>query len=145
MNTPERMYLLDGNEHGHDDYGALYESDIEPDLTEDPGPHLRPIEVEEWTVKAGRDLMPTADIIVERIADDLYEEGGEFADRAIESIADDDAVTAAAEQLLDAMARHCHYFLADKRVATHTISWDAEGQPLWNGKRMYRKRADATA
>lgn len=143
MSIPERMYVLDGNERGHDDCGALYECDIEPDLVEDPGPHLKPIEVEEWTVKAGRDLMPRADIIVERIAEDLYEDGGEFADRAIEAIADDDAVTAAAEKLLDAMARHCSYFLANKRVATHTISWDAQGEPLWNGERMYRPRVPA--
>lgn len=143
MTTPERMYLIDGNKRGHDDYVTLYETDIEPNLTEDLGPHLRPIEVEEWTVKGGRDLMPSADIIVERITEDLYEEAGDFAGWAIEAIADDDAVTAAAEKLLDAMARHCHYFLADKRVATHTISWDVGSEPLWNGERMYPKHYQA--
>ena len=29
------------------------------------------------------------------------------------------------------------YWIADKRVAEHTVTWDAEGEPLIDGARLY--------
>jgi hypothetical protein len=136
----DRMFIIDGDDLGYADYAELYETAIEPDLCEDPGPHLRPIVVQEWTTRTGRQLLPLAADVVERICEQVGDDVGEVADDWHATVQSDDAVTAAAEQLPAALARHVTFFLGDRRVADHTISWDADGRPLWDGTPIYGKR-----
>jgi hypothetical protein len=54
----------------------------------------------------------------------------------------DPVVLAAAEALRTALVeRATPYWIADKRVGEHVVTWDAEGEPLVDGQPMYVRRA----
>lgn len=133
--VPERLYGLRDSEQYHDDPASVYESEIEPFVDEHD---RRPWEIEEWTVRRPIDLVPRADWMLEwmaeHIADELCDEYG-YVDASMKH----PEVVAAAEALRESIAAHTTYFQCDQLVAKHTLSWDDQGEPLYDGEPMYRK------
>lgn len=143
MSGPERMFCLHGDERGYPDVAALYEMVVDPDLDEDPGPQTPPVLVEEYTTRTGRDLVPGTDVIVERIAEMVWDEAGDLANDWHDRVQTNLAVQAAVEALRDEVGKTIAFFLSGKKVATHQLTWDAHGEPLLDGEPLYSTRPPA--
>jgi hypothetical protein len=132
-----RLWGLPGAEYMHFDYGSLYESEIEPYGEFDPPKPDTKVEIEEWSVKPARDHMPSSLGVVEWLQE-WVEENGEIAGD-FDITFDFLAVRKAADALLDEAARHVTWRMADKKLATHWVTWDEQGEPLLDGEPMYVK------
>jgi hypothetical protein len=139
VTSEKRLYGVPGAEVLHLDPAAVYESAIDPWVDEHD---RRPWEIEEWTVAEKIDrLMRTVDIVervVEWTVDDTCPD--EQACEDIERAGRDPEVVAAFESARQVMASKLNYEYADKRVATHTVTWDDQGEPLLDGEPMYVKK-----
>lgn len=134
MTQPERLYGLPHSEVLHTDIATVWESDIEP--YGDPRPTWT---IEEWTVRSAIDEVPSAYTIVDRIDETICDDGefseDPFQDHRLTEHAD---VIEAAETLRQLVAAKITWFTADKKIAEHTITFDADGEPQLNGEPMYR-------
>lgn len=142
MTAPDRLYGVPGAEALYRDIAEAYESQIEPFCDDHEGTRI----IEEWTVlPAGSTFRSPADI-VDWLCEDAADDAPDGWYDCIEHLDHDPVVLAAAEALRAALIeRATPYWIADRRVAEHTITWDAEGEPLVNGEPMYvkAKRAES--
>lgn len=142
MSAPERLFGCPGDEALHDDPVTVYELRIDPWLEEEPSPDTKPQIIEEWTTDNPRKAFPSGMSIVEHvcewIADDYPGDEG-FDDDLMRA-----ALKAQAAEWFDAvMAAWCKrttYRMAADRVAEHVVTWGADGEPLYDGEPMYRRR-----
>lgn len=126
----------------YDSIAEVYESEFEPffDGVEerDASRHMT---VEEQGSRYATDGVPEPWRIIEWIVD-TYDDGDMAPDddgRTGRKIAESLAVKAAAQALYDAACAAVSYRWADGViVATHRITWDANGDPLVDGEPMYR-------
>lgn len=136
-----RLYGVPDAEHLFDDPAGAYELQVEPYADEHD---RRPRVIEEWTVHPPHYHLPSTHRVIEWLHEwasdqgELTEDASDHLERSIEH-AD---VHAAAEALLDAVAARMTYWMADRRVAEHTITWDDSGKPLLDGERLYRPVAE---
>lgn len=136
------LYGLVSAEHLYTDPATVWESEVEPF-----GPHADSIVIEEWTVAPQRNHLPDADDVLEHIhetACDRMETDEGWCDHMQAAVKKPDVV-AATEALLDLIASKNQYLMADQLVATHVLTFDAKGEPLYDGEPMYvraNKRRD---
>lgn len=131
-----RLYGLPGADCMFSELADCYEVDIEPWVD---GQHRHPWIIEEWTVHPPRHHLPTRDdllVWIDEWACDMGEVGDGWPEHFGE-VMDHPRVKEAAGQLLDAIASHITYRMADQLVRTITIMWDADGSPLADGARLY--------
>lgn len=134
--APTRLFGLPGSEHLETDLGSAYEMHVEP---YDDEHDRRPVVIEEWSVLPAGSTFRAADSIVDWLCEDAGDDAPEGWYDSIAHLDRDPVVLAAAEALRAALiARATPYWIADKRVAEHTITWDDEGEPLVDGERLYR-------
>lgn len=135
-----RLYGAPGEENLHDDIGAAYEMQVEPWVDEHD---RRPRVIEEWTVLPAGSTFRSADAIVEWLCEDAADDAPEGWYDSIQHLDRDPVVLAAAEALRAALIdRAAPYWIADKRVAEHVVTWDDDGEPLVNGEPLYRPIAN---
>jgi len=136
-------YTADG-ERGYEDIASLYES-FRDDWDDDPSDR-RDIHVEEWTTRPVREHVNADHWIdgnVEHLLEyDLEEAGDDDGTLAakLEDRAKDPAVRAAFTAALDLLFTGVSWWVADKVIARHQITHDADGKPLFDGKPLYVKR-----
>lgn len=131
MTGPDRLYNLAGADGPmSDSLAGVYEADIEPYL-ELVGETQT---IEEWTVHPPSYHLPTVERLREWIIweaiDELTEEAGEAYERASK----EPEVLAALAAALDLIADRVVVRMADKLVATHTLTWTDDGAPLLDGE-----------
>lgn len=133
MRDDEHLFGTPGAESLHDSLVSCWESEYDGRDPED-----YPLEIEEWTIRPVRSHFPSADVLVEYIAERwLADETDEyFYEHAI-----DKAPTDELGAVLDKWANRIHYRMADKCVATHAITL-VDGEPHCDGEPMYVKRTD---
>ena len=139
---PGRLYGVPGSEELHGDIGDAYEMQIEPWLDEHD--HRPPRVIEEWSVAPPeRQFRAAVDIVDWMLEDAADDSGPDYYDQT-EHLTRDTVVLAAAEALIAALVSRITYRTADKRLAEHEITWDADDEPLLNGVRLYHRRTVAT-
>lgn len=138
-----RLFGLPGSENLETDLGSAYEMQIEPYADEaDRGPRT----IEEWTVLPAGSTFRSADSIVEWLCEDASDDAPEGWYDSVAHLDRDPVVLAAAEALRVALIeRSAPYWIADKRVALHLVTWDDDGEPLVDGERLYRPRSEQEA
>jgi hypothetical protein len=99
------------------------------------------MEIEEFSVHPARYHFPRVDWVTEWIGEWVAENGmvaeGFDADEAV-----DDEVRAAFDAALDLWAGKVRYSMANELLATHTVTLDADGEPLLDGAPMYITRKE---
>ena len=138
--VPERLFGVPGAEQLWSDIATCYESDIEPwvEPAEEPEPG-RSTSIEEWTVRDATDHLPPIDWIVDHVCEWAADNGmlDEYGFEDFERHGRDEDVVRAFQAALNVWSSKVHYRMADQHVATYTITWDDEGEPLVDGERMY--------
>lgn len=129
----EHLFGLPGAESLHGSVAEVWESELDGQDEDD-----YPFEVEEWTIRPVRSHFPTADVLIEYIAERwLADETDEyFYEHAL-----DHAPTELAEEFLLTWAKAIHYRMADKLVATHIITL-VDDEPHCNGEPIYIRSDD---
>jgi hypothetical protein len=131
----KRLFGVPGSENLHDDIGAAYESQVEPWVDEHD---RRPRVIVEWTTLPPGSSFRSADSIVEWLVEDAADDAPDGFYDTVAHLDRDPEVLAAAEALRSLLvAKGGAYWIGDKRVAEHTITWDDAGEPLVDGKPMY--------
>lgn len=141
---PTRLYGIPDAEQLYRSAAEAYECQIEPHLaTGLLNPDSHDI-IEEHNVVPNREHLPSAEAALERVtehvANSMVDEHG-F--EAFEQACRAPDVIAAMDHVLHTFAREVNYWMADTVVATHKITWDADGNPHIDGSPLYRKVADA--
>jgi hypothetical protein len=131
------LFGLPGAEHMRNDEVDVYEADIDGRTTGNPEEVWI---IEEWTCGSVRFGSNTAECMAEdageKLCDDLeFDEDG--ADAIGRAAAHPDVV-AAFQEALDLLAKKVNYRMADKKVADHRVTFDADDEPLLDGEPMYR-------
>jgi hypothetical protein len=143
MSVPERLYGLRGAETMHSTPAEVYESRIEPYCDEHD---MRPWIIEEWTkestVDVARRWFLSSEAVIEHIIDCFMDEYGAEGDVGVEKAESDPEALKLADALITHLADMVRWRRADKKVAEHTVTWDADGEPLLDGEPMYRQAAD---
>lgn len=134
--TTDRLYGRPGAEYLYDDLATVYE---EADWGERPDR----VEIEEWTVTEPIEHLPNATTALEYLAECACDELVEHVWCTWETAATDPDVVAAMQATLELLASKVTGRMASKHVATHTITFDDEGEPILNGERLYRPAASS--
>ena len=144
MGKPDRLYGAPYAEQLYPDPAGAYEAQIEPHLERYGAlvDHEAKATIEEWTVADQRQFLPSPDTVLEdlceRVADDAVHE---YMYERLENIVGTEEIVQAVEAVLALIASKIDFWMAEKHVATHTITWDETG-PLIDGEPLYRKSAD---
>ena len=96
------------------------------------------VAIEEWTATPLRHNMPDAERLVEWITEFTCDDAQE---EAYETMCDASTPTvyAAFQKLLDEFGQTLTgWRQANKRIASHLITFDEEGEPMLEGERLYR-------
>ena len=100
-------------------------------------------EIEPWSVREPITHEPNAerilDFITEWVSDNEVDADCFDAWSAAARLPD---VLAAAETLRAALASHVSYRMADQHLTDHVVTWDEDGDPLYDGKPMYHLTDD---
>ena len=94
--------------------------------------------IQEWSVHPTRKHLPSVDVLLDRLVEDVCDALGEDSLDDLERVAAHADVQAAAEALLAVFAARVKWSQADRLVAEHTVTWGADGQPLVDGDPLYR-------
>lgn len=129
-----RLFGIPGSEYLESSLQDAYERYIDPCFDE-----KSEWEIEEWTVVDPRSQMPQVEMIAEYVAewiadDVMFEEAYESWEKALSH----PEVVEALGKAFDLAATKVTFWMADKRVATHKVTFDGE-EPLVNGQPLYRK------
>lgn len=144
MSDEDRLYGLPHAEHMHFDLASCYESDID-DWDAEPEVEPPTYIIEEWSVRDCVDHVPSVDTLLDWLSEWTCE-NGEIDEDGCDTFTDamrHPDVKAEARRFLDFCAARISYRMADKLVATHTITWDADGEPLDNGEPIYVNNPEA--
>jgi len=129
--SDERLYGVPHAEWMQDDPAETYENAIEDGFGV-------PMVIEEWTVRPPSADLPHLDTVLDWVAEMACEDaGGEGYDDAWDAATKRPDVREAMRAALELIASHVGFKMADTLVATHTVTWDADGEPLFNGEPMY--------
>lgn len=123
--TNDRLYGQPGDEHMHFDAESVLDSCDKDE-----------VEIEEWTVRPPREHLPPVDHLLEWIAESDYDVTEEWWESARDAVAHED-VKALAEKLLETIAEHITYRMADRRVAVHTYRWVPAAEPAYEDDGEY--------
>lgn len=134
--TPsQRLYGTPGAEEMHFSVADAYEMQVELDLDDED---RQPCVIEEWTTLPAGSTFLSAAGIVEWLCENAADDSPEGWYHSIAHLDRDPKVLAAAEALRTALIEQATpYWIADKRVAEHLITWNDAGEPLVNGEPMY--------
>jgi hypothetical protein len=148
---PKYLYGFDGDETLEDYPEAVYERwaddyDYRPNdmLGHDWGRPDRLL-IEEWTAGPGDEFLPTADRVLDWMAEYFGNEC--MFDAAAEDIAEateDPEVVAAMEQMRKLILSKTKFSFAQTKVRDLIVTWDDDGQPLLDGEPMYRPAKEAS-
>ena len=132
-----RLYGIPDAENMYLSLAEAYESQVDGQEGNDPAV------IEEWTAVSAMTLVQSAASIIEGLIEQVADGA---PDGLYDSICHLDAypvVLAAAEALRDALADKVpDFYLADKRVAEHRITWDDQGEnPMDCGQPIYHPSA----
>ena len=129
MNTPatapdqKRLYGIPGSEVMYLSLAEAYESQVDGQEGNDPRI------IEEWMTVPAMTLVQDAASIIEGLVEQLTDGAPDDLYDSICHLDADPVVLAAAEALRDALADKVpDFYLADKRVAEHRITWDEQGE-----------------
>jgi hypothetical protein len=117
------------------------------DLDEDDDSSRRPRIIEEWAVMPATSHLPSAEQVLEYMAEWVGEQGevDEYGcDHWAFGVTDPDVV-AAAENLRIVFASKISYRMADKMLREHLVTWNEAGDPLLDGHLMYTSRRSLSA
>lgn len=137
------VYYTEALEEGRTDPASLYEV-LECDWDEG---ERHDIDITEWSTKPVRSHVHdehVLDHLVERLIEfDLEEAGDEYGTLAekLEGRAKDVDVQTGFRLFLDQLFDGVSWWVADEVVAKHKITHDDNGEPLFDGKPLYVKRA----
>ena len=114
-----------------------YESQVDGQEGNDPAV------IEEWTTVSAMTLVQSAASIIDGLIDQVAEGAPDGLYDSIGHLDADPVVLAAAEALRETLAaRMPEFYIAVKRVAEHTITWDDQGEnPMDCGQPIYHPRA----
>ena len=142
MTDEKRLFGTPGAEYLESTLAAAFERHVEP-YYEIAGLREKPVELEEWTVADNRSFMPTVahviDHVVEYTADNAVIE--EWYGRAEQWSAHPEVVEAF-QKAVDILADKIDFWMADKHVASHWVTVDADDQILVDGEPLYSPRPD---
>jgi hypothetical protein len=129
----ERLFGLPGAERMYFDIESV-EPD-EPDFYEDRVPWI----IEEWSVLPAVTHLPSAEHVLEYMAEWVGEQGevDEYGCEHWTDFVTDPEVVAAAENLRTVFASKISYRMADKMLREHLVTWNEAGDPLLDGQPMY--------
>jgi hypothetical protein len=132
----ERLFGLPGAERMYFDIESV-EPD-EPDFYEDRVPWI----IEEWSVLPAVTHLPSAEHVLEYMAEWVGEQGevDEYGCEHWTDFVTDPEVVAAAENLRTVFASKISYRMADKMLREHLVTWNEAGDPLLDGQPMYVSR-----
>lgn len=140
----EYLYGFDGDEYLHDDPATVYENWAD-DHDYDPANMLmvdwgRPesLTITEWTSNSGDEFLPSADRVVEWMAETYADECSydEAADQIMKAANEPDVIELL-EKVRQAMLSKVRFRFADSIRRQLIVTWDADGQPLLDGEPMY--------
>lgn len=133
----DRLYGLPFSEAMSFDLESVYEQADYWTGADDERPER--VVIEEWTVAEPSDHLPAAAHVLEHLLENwISEEVTEAVwDHWSDAAAHTDVV-AAMQTALDLLASKVDGRMASKRVATHIVTFDGEGEPILNGERLYR-------
>ena len=98
-----------------------------------------PVTIEEWTVHPPSYHLPSAARVVEWVDEQVVLDG-EISEPVYddwESASTHPDVIAAFQAALDVMASKVSGRMANEKVATHEVTWDADGNPLLDGEPLH--------
>lgn len=130
-----RLYMQPWSEDAYHDPATIWESEIEPYL--DGGDDTWA--VEEYTIRPNTLCFQSPKDLFESIVEwaaDNGDVGETWYTRASFAI-DDTALQAELAGFLKRLADYIAYSECDDLVGVHTITLDADGEPLWDGEPMY--------
>lgn len=137
---PDRLYGVPGAEQLHLDMSDAYELQIDPYFPDDWEEVWSQTErsIEEWTVQPASNHLPTVDVvldwIIECAAEELIDESWfDHCERA-GRLPD---VVEAFDEARTLLASKIKYWMADKLVASHMVTWSDPDTPLVNGQPLY--------
>lgn len=130
--SDDRLYGTPGAEILWDDPATVYETEIEGDVGD-----LVNFVVEEWTVCNPRSLLLSAEHLAEHVSE-MIDDVGEGGYERLAVIAADPEVVAAFDSAVALMASKWVWRQADTKVTDHYVTFDADGEPLYDGEPMYR-------
>lgn len=127
------MFGLPDAEHVQEDPISVYDSQIDPYREEhERGPWI----IEEWTMKPITFGQWAAFNAAETAVENLWDEIDESAAEQLHNAAKADDVVAAFQTALDLLASKVSYMMCDRKIASHTLTIDDDGEPVLNGARM---------
>lgn len=137
----DRLYGLNGDEYLHNDIPDVLERWIDDHVPPDDEPweerETATCEVEEWTTRHAADFLPSYDVVLERIAEQVSDEGMfEELYEFVEERFDKPAVIEAAQAFMAVLADNLRggFRIADKLVATHAFTFNEDRKPVLNGE-----------
>lgn len=131
------LYGHPGAEVMHLDAATVWEVEYEPYLDEDNINAERLIE--EWTSTPAGEAAPRTDWIIEWVIDTILDETGADDGEPITQAGKDPEVIAAFEHARSVLSSKITYRMAEKKVRTMKLTFDAEGEPLLDGEPLYKK------
>jgi len=145
------LFGLPGAEYMSDDIDEEYEkwaddSGYEPSMRAEYENWPDQLVIDEWTAEPLRHRLPSAERVVEWITEQTCDDIG--MEEAYESMCDASTpdIYEAFQAALDLFGKSMvGWRMASKRIASHVITWDAEGEPMLNGERLYRHRRSPSA
>lgn len=141
MTAEERLYGLPYAESMDFDPATVYErAEADVAFYTDNGP-MPDIVIEEWTVHPASDHLPHIGRLIDWLVEWVAENGeiDEDAFECWESAGRCEDVTLAFAEAMALLASKVTYRMADKHVATHTVTHDADGNPLLDGEPLYHE------
>ncbi len=147
--TAQRLFGLPHDEELWTNIADVWETGIEPNGEWEDEPD-RSWEIEEWTVHPPRYHLPTVDKtaewLIEWIGEDVAENGMacEAWHDSYDRVVGPDCVWSLVGRILNDIAQTVTYRMANEKAAVHTLTLDADRQPLVNGEPLYHPRQDTT-
>jgi len=133
----ERLYGLPYAESMDFELSTVYDRWHDDFADDEPKPD---VVIEEWTVHPADDHLPHIDRLMDWLVEWVCENGeiDEDATECWESAARCEDVTLAFAEAMDLLASKVTYRMADELVAIHTVTHDADGNPMLDGEPLYR-------
>lgn len=134
----DTLYGLKDDEYMETDPGTVYDRWMDDRFDDDYYPE-EGIVIEEWSALPLSHFAPRTDLLLEHVGewwrDDLHEEA---LDSISDALADHEVIAAFDAAIALLGSKMTGWLQADKRLATHRITWTAEREPLWDGEPLFR-------
>ena len=135
MSDKRRLFGVVGAEELHRDIAEAYESQVEHHICPDER-----VEIEEWTAADNRTFMPPVEDVINFVSESAADEAvTEWWRESHQSVLGSSEVKEAFQKAIDLVASKMTYWMAHKKVASHSVTLDANGEALIDGGYLYRK------